>query len=350
MTTSPATSPPSPTSGADSAPSVLPATVVGGWLGAGKTTLVNHLLRHAGGRRIAVLVNDFGEVSIDADLIEGADGGVLNLAGGCMCCSWGEDLFGTLERVRARRPAPDVLLVETSGVAQPAAVARLLRLAPGVDVEGVIVLVDAETVRERAADRYVGDLVRSQITQADLLVLNKQDLVTSCEAAAVVQWLGAQTPGVRVAAALRGRVEPEVVLGWPRGPAGADVPAHTLSAQRDGRRRAGAAGLLGAGGTSGAATSWRRPELSADERFESGMRQFDGPVDVAALAEELTAPGSRVIRAKGVLTALDGRPALLQVVGRRAEIREFAGRPPAPDGRLVWIALRPPRPEEGAPA
>ena len=135
------------------ASAVLPATVVGGWLGAGKTTLVNHLLRHAGGRRIAVLVNDFGEVSIDADLIEGADGGVLSLAGGCMCCSWGEDLFGTLARVRARDPAPDVLLVETSGVAQPGAVARLLRLAPGIQVEAVVVLVDAETVHERAADR-----------------------------------------------------------------------------------------------------------------------------------------------------------------------------------------------------
>ena len=105
----------------------LPAVVVGGWLGAGKTTLVNHLLRHAGGRRIAVLVNDFGEVSIDADLIVGAEGGLLSLAGGCMCCSWGDDLFGTLARLRAREPAPEVLLVETSGVAQPAAVARLHR-------------------------------------------------------------------------------------------------------------------------------------------------------------------------------------------------------------------------------
>jgi len=145
------------------ASAVLPATVVGGWLGAGKTTLVNHLLRHAGGRRIAVLVNDFGEVSIDADLIEGADGGVLSLAGGCMCCSWGEDLFGTLARVRARDPAPDVLLVETSGVAQPGAVARLLRLAPGIQVEAVVVLVDAETVP--AQPRFAHQVARGHAVE-----------------------------------------------------------------------------------------------------------------------------------------------------------------------------------------
>ncbi len=78
----------------------VPAVLIGGYLGAGKTTLVNHLLRHANGRRIAVLVNDFGEVSIDADLIVGAEGGVLSLAGGCVCCSFGSDLVGT--QIRAR--------------------------------------------------------------------------------------------------------------------------------------------------------------------------------------------------------------------------------------------------------
>lgn len=71
----------------------LPVTVIGGYLGAGKTTLVNHLLRHAGGRRLAVLVNDFGALPIDADLIEGADGAVLAIAGGCVCCAYGSDLI-----------------------------------------------------------------------------------------------------------------------------------------------------------------------------------------------------------------------------------------------------------------
>lgn len=341
-----------PGRGADAVPPPLPATVIGGWLGAGKTTLVNHLLRHAGGRRIAVLVNDFGEVSIDADLIEGAEGGVLSLAGGCMCCSWGEDLFGTLARVRARQPAPDVLLVETSGVAQPAAVARLLRLAPGLEVEGVVVLVDAETVRERAADRYVGELVRQQLAEADLLLLNKLDLVTPGQAAEAAQWLGAQVPGVRVVPAERGQVAPEVVLG-----VGLELASESGSGS--GSRSVSESGSGSGSGSSSADTEWPaagsaveapsqgawQPRAwqplarDAGTRFESGSQRHDGPVDVPALARELCAPGSRIVRAKGVLTGLDGQPVLLQVVGRRAHIG------PAPPGAghvglLVWIAVR----------
>ena len=341
-------------------PARLPATVIGGWLGAGKTTLVNHLLRHAGGRRIAVLVNDFGEVSIDADLIEGAEGGVLSLAGGCMCCSWGEDLFGTLARVRDRQPAPDVLLVETSGVAQPATVARLLRLAPDLDVEGVVVLVDAETVRERAADRYVGELVRQQLAEADLLLLNKLDLVTPGQAVEVMQWLGAQVPGVRVVPAEQGRVEPGVVLG-----VGLELASESGSGS--GSRSVSESGSdsdsgPGPGPGSGSSSAdaewpaagsaveapsqgawqpraWQPLARDAGTRFESGSQRHDGPVDVAALARELCAPGSRIVRAKGVLTNLDGQPVLLQVVGRRAHIG------PAPPGAaqvgvLVWIAVR----------
>lgn len=345
-------------------PARLPATVIGGWLGAGKTTLVNHLLRHAGGQRIAVLVNDFGEVSIDADLIEGAEGGVLSLAGGCMCCSWGEDLFGTLARVRARQPAPDVLLVETSGVAQPATVARLLRLAPGLEVEGVVVLVDAETVRERAADRYVGELVRQQLAEADLLLLNKLDLVTPGQAAEAMQWLGAQVPGVRVVPVEQGRVEPGVVLG-----VGLELASESGSGS--GSRSVSESGSdsgpgpgpgPGSGSGSGSSSAdaewpaagsaveapsqgawqpraWQPLARDADTRFESGSQRHDGPVDVPALARELCAPGSRIVRAKGVLIGLDGQPVLLQVVGRRAHLG------PAPTGAghvglLVWIAVR----------
>ena len=102
----------------------LPVTVIGGYLGAGKTTLVNHLLRHAGGRRIAVLVNDFGALPIDADLIEARDGDLLAIAGGCVCCSYGSDLMDALAALLERSPRPDHLVIETSGVALPGSVAR----------------------------------------------------------------------------------------------------------------------------------------------------------------------------------------------------------------------------------
>ena len=117
---------------------MLPAVVIGGYLGAGKTTLVNRVLRAAAGRRIAVVVNDFGEIGIDADLIESRDGDVLNLAGGCVCCAVGSDLVAGLMALPQRIAPPDVVLIETSGVALPGAVARAVRLVPGLDADGIV--------------------------------------------------------------------------------------------------------------------------------------------------------------------------------------------------------------------
>lgn len=99
----------------------IAVTVIGGYLGAGKTTLVNHLLREREGRRIAVLVNDFGELSIDDDLIESTDGNVMRLAGGCVCCSFGSDLVAALMVMPDMLPRPEHILIETSGVALPGA-------------------------------------------------------------------------------------------------------------------------------------------------------------------------------------------------------------------------------------
>jgi len=93
----------------------LPVTIVGGYLGSGKTTLVNHLLRNANGVRIAVMVNDFGELPIDADLIEAQDGDVISLSGGCICCSYGDDLSLSLQKLRAQPTLPDHIVIEASG-------------------------------------------------------------------------------------------------------------------------------------------------------------------------------------------------------------------------------------------
>ena len=127
----------------------IPVTLIGGYLGAGKTTLVNHLLRERGERRIAVLVNDFGELPIDDALIESRDGPLLRLAGGCVCCSFGSDLMAALQQMLALQPAPQHILIETSGVALPAAVARMLGLLPGLQLDALLVLADAETLRRQ---------------------------------------------------------------------------------------------------------------------------------------------------------------------------------------------------------
>lgn len=155
----------------------LPMTVVAGYLGAGKTTLVNHLLRNAEGRRICVLVNDFGEIAIDADLIEAREGDSLTLANGCVCCSIGGDLFRALSRVLDRAPRPDHLVIEASGVAEPARIAEVARAEPELSAGAVVVLCDAETLSVRLAEPLLARTVSEQIAAADLLLLNKCDSV-----------------------------------------------------------------------------------------------------------------------------------------------------------------------------
>ena len=123
----------------------LPVTVIAGYLGAGKTTLVNHLLRHAGGRRLSVLVNDFGKIAIDADLIAARDGDSMTLANGCVCCSIGGDLYRALTRALDRRPRADALVIEASGVAEPARLAEIARAEPDLLLAGIVVLVDARS-------------------------------------------------------------------------------------------------------------------------------------------------------------------------------------------------------------
>ncbi len=290
----------------------IPVTIVGGYLGAGKTTLVNHLLRERGGRRIAVLVNDFGELPIDADLIESRDGTLLQLAGGCVCCSFGSDLMAALQQMRELQPAPEHVLVECSGVAHPAAVARTLSLLPGLTLDAVLVLADAETLRERAADRYVGELVMQQLHEADLIALNKTDRVSPRGVATLLPWLAQAAPRARVLSCTHAQLGAEVVLGQsvdapllPRGEAPLSVPALD----------------------------------HASRQFDSLSLQFDHAVDATRLSAALAAPALSLLRAKGLLRDIDGAPRALQLVGSRCVLTPSSH--PRPElGRLVCIGLR----------
>ena len=146
----------------------LPVTIVAGYLGAGKTTLVNSLLRNSAGRRVAVLVNDFGDINIDADLIEAAEDDVMRLTGGCACCRIGNDFVSALTQVTAMAQY-DHVLVEASGVSQPARLAQAVPFVLGARLWGVIVVCDATVIRTRLSDHYVGELVRQQVAEAELL-------------------------------------------------------------------------------------------------------------------------------------------------------------------------------------
>lgn len=153
----------------------IPLTVLGGYLGAGKTTLLNRVLRGDHGLRVAVIVNDFGDVVIDEALIESEDGNVRALANGCICCAAVDGLAMALDELGALDPAPEHLVIEVSGVGDPWAVAQWGR-TPGYELEAVLVVVDPESIGSWLDDRYVGDTVTAQVRAADMVVLSRTDV------------------------------------------------------------------------------------------------------------------------------------------------------------------------------
>ena len=191
----------------------IPLTVVGGFLGAGKTSLMNAILDQSENRRIAVLVNDFGALCVDASLVSARSARTISLANGCICCTLVDGLAQALLDILQLDPPPDHVLVEASGVSDPRRIAQVARADPGLTDGGTLVLVAADQIRTLACDRYVGDTVVRQLAAADLVVLNKIDRVTDVEADAVAAWLHAQAPRAGIVRSVNARLPFDVVLG-----------------------------------------------------------------------------------------------------------------------------------------
>ena len=191
----------------------IPVTLIGGYLGAGKTSLLSHLLNHAAGERIAVLVNDFGALGLDDALVARRDAETVTLTNGCVCCSIADDFGAALDaQIRSPEP-PGRIVVETSGVAEPGKTARYASGWPGVRLDAVLTVVDLETIRTQAKDRYVGDLVVRQIESADLIVANKSDRIDAPVRRSTTEWLVRHTPRARLVETRHGRIAPTVALG-----------------------------------------------------------------------------------------------------------------------------------------
>jgi len=220
----------------------VPCTVVTGFLGAGKTTLIRHVLQNAGGRRLAILVNEFGEVGIDGEILKGCgiescpEENIVELANGCICCTVADDFVPALDLILSREPRVDHILIETSGLALPKPLVQAFQW-PGVrsrvTVDGVVAVVDGAALAEgrvaqdlaalaaqRAADPSlvhddpVEEVFGDQVACADLVVLTKGDLLDAAGLAAAKARLGRHLGrAVKVVAGVHGRVDPAALLG-----------------------------------------------------------------------------------------------------------------------------------------
>ncbi len=270
-----------------------PFTVIGGYLGAGKTTLLNNLLTQADGLRAAVIVNDFGDVNIDASLIAAHDGDTISLANGCMCCSLSGGFAPAIAAILERAENLDAIVVEASGVAEPGKIAQYGQMF-GLPLDGVLVVVDAEQIRAQALNKYVGDTVLRQLAQADLLLLNKIDLAPDLPA--VRHWLSEHGAAAPVCETVRCAVPLSILVGRGAGVAATRPPAARFEA--------------------------RDPEHDLQHRTWTLVRS--APVARAAIERWARRIGGRIFRAKGFvhLAEAPSRRHLLQLVGRRWTLEE----------------------------
>lgn len=153
----------------------LPLTVISGYLGAGKTTLINRLLAEDHGLRLLVMVNDFGAINIDQALIAQAGDDSIALTNGCVCCTMGADLFMALGDALDRDPRPDHLVIEASGIADPAAIANAAIAEPDLSYAGIVTVVDALNIESLLNDEMIAPQIAQQITAGDLVILSKTD-------------------------------------------------------------------------------------------------------------------------------------------------------------------------------
>jgi cobalamin biosynthesis protein CobW len=220
----------------------IPVTIITGFLGAGKTTLVRHLMLNPQGRRLAILVNEFGDLGIDGEILKGCadancpEDAIVELTNGCLCCTVADDFVPTISALLARPQPPDHILIESSGLALPKPLLKAFEwpdLRSRITVDGVIAVADAEAVadgrfapdlaaiaRQRLADQSIdhdtplGEVFEDQVACADIVILNKADLVSPERLASARKIVLAEAPrSIPVLDIIEGRVDPRIVLG-----------------------------------------------------------------------------------------------------------------------------------------
>lgn len=265
-----------------------PVTIIGGYLGSGKTTLVNHLLRNAHGKRLAIMVNEFGDLPIDADLIEAEEDDLISLSGGCVCCSYGSGLIEAFVKLKDIEPKPDHVILEASGVAIPSSISGTLSLLDEYDLDSMINLVDAYHIKSQSTDKYLKDTIERQLLDADLVLLNKADLVNADLLDGVADWLASKTGNAPIINTQFARAPIEILMqtfdhSSSRGPN--DVKPHLA----------------------GMSTKVVTPEVC-----ESAF----------GYAKELLAKFPKMVRGKGFVEEKNGQLKTIQIVGKRIDIQQ----------------------------
>ena len=300
----------------------VPCTIVTGFLGSGKTTLIRHILANAQGRRLAVIVNEFGDVGIDGEILKGCgdaacpEENIVELANGCLCCTVADEFVPALDTILNRMPAVDHIVIETSGLALPKPLVQAFHwpaIKSRVTVDGVVAVVDGAAVaegrvaadlealaRQRAADASlehdnpIEEVFEDQIACADLVVLNKRDLLDAAGVdKALAAVTGALPRAVKIVLVADGKVDPAALLGL------------GIGTEDDIENR----------------RTWHDAEEEHDhDDFDSFVVALPEIADPAALAARVTAVADThdVFRVKGFV-AVAGKPMrlLLQAVGAR---------------------------------